>query len=280
MSLDQRRRKVDHLHSKLSVRRQCDLLCIHPSSLYYKPRGQSQMNLYLMKKIDEQYLNKPFWGVPRMTHWLGEHGLRVNEKRIARLYKLMDLRAICPGPHTSKSHPEHKKYPYLLRGLTICRPNQVWATDITCIPMRTGYLYLTAIMDLYSRFIVGWSVSNTMDATWCTQVMGDAIKRYGAPEIVNTDQGSQYTSQDHTQLLKDNNIQISMDGKGRAIDNIFIERFWRTVKYEHLRFENYTTGIELYKSIDTFMNDYNFTRCHQSLDRQKPSDIYMQNKAA
>jgi putative transposase len=275
-----RRRKVDQLHSQLSVRQQCDLLCIHPSSLYYKPRGQSQMNLYLMKKIDKQYLNKPFWGVPSMTHWLREHGHRVNEKRIARLYKLMDLHAICPGPHTSKSHPEHKKYPYLLRGLAIDHPNQVWATDITCVPMRTGYLYLTAIMDLYSRFIVGWSVSNTMDATWCTGVMRDAIKRYGAPEIVNTDQGSQYTSQEHTQLLKDHNIQISMDGKGRAIDNIFIERFWRTVKYEHLRFANYNTGIELYKTIDTFMNDYNFTRAHQSLNRKNPSDIYIQNKVA
>jgi putative transposase len=280
MSLDDRRKKVDKEHVHLSVRRQCELLSISPSSHYYKPRGESQQNLYLMKKIDQQYLSKPFWGVPRMTHWLREYGLKVNEKRIARLYKLMDLRAICPGPHTSKPHPEHKKYPYLLRGLTIDRPNQVWVTDITCIPMKRGYLYLTAIMDLYSRFIVGWSLSNTMEASWCTQVMNDAIKRHGKPEIVNTDQGSQYTSQEFTKLLLDNKIAISMDGKGRAIDNIFIERFWRTVKYEHLRFRDYKTGIDLHRILNEFMDDYNLKRSHESLDRAKPIDFYLKKKAA
>ncbi|MBK7129216.1 MAG: IS3 family transposase [Crocinitomicaceae bacterium] len=202
------------------------------------------------------------------------------QKRIGRLYKLLDLKAIVPRPHTSKSHPHHFKYPYLLRNLKIEKSNQVWATDITCIPMKTGYLYLSAIMDLHSRFIVGWSLSNTMEASWCTAVMKDAIARHGKPQIVNTDQGSQYTSSEHTELLKQNDIKISMDGTGRAIDNIFIERFWRTLKYEHLKFKDYHNGIELYKVIEEFMNDYNFDRMHSSLDYKRPANIYSKNDAA
>lgn len=232
-----------------------------------------------MQKIDKKYFEKPFWGVPRMTDWLRENLIPVNEKRVARLYKLLDLKAIAPGPHTSRPNKKHHKYPYLLRDLKIDHPNQVWATDITCIPMKTGFLYLSAIMDVHSRYIVGWSLSNTMTTEWTTEVMKDAIARFGAPEIVNTDQGSQYTSNDHTSLLLSHKIKISMDGKGRATDNIFIERFWRTLKYEHLKFKDYKTGIDLHKHVHEFMLEYNNERKHTTIGK-RPAEIYFEPKAA
>ncbi|MFN0031376.1 MAG: IS3 family transposase [Flavobacteriales bacterium] len=274
-------KKVKQGHKTLSLRRQCELLCVHPSGLYYKPRGESGFNLYLMRIIDERYLKKPFWGVPRMTHYINQLGIGiVSEKRIARLYRLLNIKAIAPGPHTSRSHPEHKKYPYLLRDMKAQYPGHVWATDITCVPMRTGYMYLTAIMDVHSRYIVNWSLSNTMEAQWCTSVLTEAIATHGAPQIFNSDQGSQYTSELHTGELKKHGIKISMDGRGRALDNIFIERFWRTIKYEHLKLTTYSNGLELYREVEKFMNEYNHHRMHQSLDYKTPASVYQSKYAA
>lgn len=264
---------------KLSVRKQCELLSISPSTLYFKPRQTSAFDLYLMHMIDKKYFEKPFWGVRRMTDWLRENFFVVNHKKVERLYKLLDLKAIAPGPHTSKPNKAHRKYAYLLRNMNPNQPNEVWVTDITCIPMRTGFLYLSAIMDVYSRYIVGWSLSNTMTTEWTTQVMNDAIERFGAPKIVNTDQGTQYTSIEHTSLLMRHNIQISMDGKGRATDNIFIERFWRTLKYEHLKFKDYNTGLDLHQHIQEFMLEYNNDRKHTTIGK-RPVELYFATKAA
>ena len=187
-----------------------------------------------MRLLDEQFLKTPFYGVLRMTAHLQEKGYRVNEKRIRRLLRLMGLMAIFQGPKTSKAHPEHVKYPYLLRNVKIVRPNQVWSTDITYIPMERGFMYLVAIMDWFSRKVLSWEVSNTLEADFCVDALNEALERFGPPEIFNTDQGSQFTSDDFIKPLKNNGVQISMDGKGRCIDNIFVERLWRTVKYEYI----------------------------------------------
>ncbi|MCP4522389.1 MAG: IS3 family transposase, partial [Cytophagales bacterium] len=226
--------------------KQCELLSIHKSGLYYQPKVESEENIMLMKLIDEQYTKHPHMGVPSMTTWLQkDKGFEVNHKRIARLYKVMDICSLAPGPHTSKGCKEHKKYPYLLRNLAIERVHQVWATDITYIPMEKGFFYLMAIIDLKSRYILHWSISNSMEAEWCKQVMKECVEEHGKPEIVNTDQGAQYTSDVFTNYLLGQNIQISMDGKGRAIDNIFIERFWRSIKYEKIYLNVYENGQEL-----------------------------------
>ncbi|MBS3775977.1 MAG: IS3 family transposase [Bacteroidales bacterium] len=226
---------ADANHHQLSVARQCQLLCIHRSGLYYKPKSETPLNLELMELIDKKYTQKPFMEVPRMTECLRkDKNYNVNIKRIERLYKLMYIQAIGPKPNTSKPSKEHKVYPYLLRGLEITRANQVWGGDITYIPMKTGYMYVMAIIDLYSRYAVNWSVSNSMDAQWCTNDLEDAIEMHGTPEILNTDQGSQFTSDIFVQAVEEQGLQLSMDGNGRAIDNIFIERLWRSMKYEHV----------------------------------------------
>ena len=232
-----------------------------------------------MKLIDKQYLKYPHMGVPSMTTWLQkDKGLKVNRKRVARLYKVMDICSLAPGPHTSKGCKEHKKYPYLLRNLEIERVHQVWATDITYIPMERGFFYLMAIIDLKSRYILHWSISNSMEAEWCKQVMEECINEHGKPEIVNTDQGAQYTSDVFTDYLLGQNIQISMDGKGRATDNIFIERFWRSIKYEKIYLNVYENGQELLLGIIEYMNYYNQERRHQSLDNLRPIDIFEKGK--
>ena len=232
-----------------------------------------------MKLIDEKYTQKPFMGVPRMTEWLiRDKKYNVNKKRIERLYKLMEIQAIGPKPNTSKPSKEHKVYPYLLRGMEITRPNQVWGGDITYIPMRTGYMYVMAIIDLYSRFVVGWSVSNSMDAEWCTRVLDEAIEMYGTPEIMNTDQGSQFTSDIFTEFVESRDIKLSMDGKGRAIDNIFIERLWRSMKYEHVYLNPSDDGIELYKGLFEWFHYYNTERRHQSLKREVPQSLFFSSK--
>jgi len=214
-------------------------------------------------------------GVDRMTVWLRkDEGYKVNKKRVERLYRLLDIHAIVPGPHTSKANKEHKTYPYLLRNLEIKRKNQVWAIDITYIPMKKGYMYLVAIIDVYSRFVVGWSLSNTMEAEWCRDTVREAVSRYGKPEIINTDQGSQFTSEIFTSYLLENEITISMDGKGRATDNIFIERLWRTVKYEDIHIKAYETGIELYKGVRDYFKYYNFERRHSSINDSFPAEVY------
>jgi putative transposase len=207
----ERRGLVDKAHKKLSIVKQCSLLNIHRSGLYYQERPLDPLNLELTKEIDKEYTSHPFRGVPSMTIYLREDlGYSINKKRIERLYKLMDIQAIIPGPHTSKGCKEHKKYPYLLRNLKITHKNQVWATDITYVPVKGGYMYLIAIIDLYSRYVLNWALSNTMEAEWCAEVLIDTIEKHGKPEIFNTDQGSQFTSDTFTQVLKDNQVQISV----------------------------------------------------------------------
>lgn len=265
---------------QLSMAKQCELLSVHRSGLYYKPVGESDLNLELMRLMDEHYLHHPFKGAGRMHTWLTmDKGYQVSKNRIERLYyKVMGLQAVMPGRHTSRRHKAHKVYPYLLRGLTVDRPNQVWAIDITYIPMKKGFMYLVAIIDLYSRYVVNWSVSNTMDAEWCRNTLEEAIKSHGCPEIINTDQGSQFTSEIFTGFVLSQEIKLSMDGKGRAIDNAFIERLWRSVKYEKLFLNPPNDGIDLYLSLAEYFNYYNTERRHSSIDNQKPFELYNSTK--
>lgn len=264
-------------HSKLSVIRQCKLLELHRSGIYYKPKQESILNLELMRLMDAHYTEHPFKGAPGMHTWLTmDKGYKVNHKRIERLYyNVMGLQAIMPGKHTSRRHRAHKVYPYLLRNLKVERADQVWATDITYIPMRKGFMYLTAIIDLHSRYVLNWSVSNTMDATWCAQVLEETIQTHGTPEIINTDQGSQYTSEIFTKTVFDYNIKLSMDGKGRAIDNVFIERLWRSVKYEEVYLNPPDSARGLYRQLDTYFRYYNNQRRHQGINNQIPFKRYL-----
>lgn len=276
-----RREHVDKA-SEMSIVRQCELLEIHRSGLYYKPVGERAYNLELMRMIDEQFMLHPWLGVPRMTRWLRlDKGHWVNPKRIERLYRIMGLQAVGPKPNTSRPGKNHRVYPYLLRNLKIERPNQAWAMDITYIPVRGGYLYLCAVIDLYSRYVVNWSLSNTMTSEWCRDTLKHAIEQCGCPEIVNTDQGSQFTAEEFTSyVLSDNraaNISLSMDGKGRAIDNIFIERLWRSLKYEHVYLFPASDGLECYKGIQQYFKYYNHERRHQSLEYRTPQRVYQQN---
>jgi len=230
MSTTERRQKVVKSHPRLSLAQQCKILNIHRSGLYYKPKSESPLNLELMKAIDVQFLEHPYYGVERMTDYLNlDLGYRVNVKRIRRLYKIMGLQTIYRKPKTTIRDPKSYKYPYLLKGLVIDRPNQVWQTDITYIPMFRGFMYMNAIIDVYSRKILNWSISNSMDKQWCIELLRDTIAHHGNPEIHNSDQGSQYTSSEYIEVLKEHDIQISMDSKGRALDNIYIERFWKEV---------------------------------------------------
>ena len=269
-------------HPEMSIVKQCKTLKVHRSGLYYKPKGETQLNLELMRLMDEHYLHHPFKGAKRMHTWLKlDKGYRVSRKRVERLYyKVMGLQAIMPGKHTSRRHKAHKVYPYLLRNLDIDRPNQVWAMDITYIPMHKGFMYKVAIIDLYSRYMVGWSVSNSMDAEWCVEVLKEAIAEHGCPEILNTDQGSQFTSEVFVQAVLGNGIRLSMDGKGRAIDNAFIERFWRSLKYEKIYLNPPKDGTELYVLCAEYMEFYNHHRRHTSLKDRIPGDVFYQKATA
>ena len=226
-----------------------------------------------MRLIDEQYTRTPFYGSPRMTQYLRHKGYDVNHKRIERLMRLMDLQAIYPRRNLSLSNLTHKIYPYLLRGLIINFPNQVWCADITYVRMRYGFLYLIAIMDWFSRYVLAWELSNTLDVSFCIEALKRALK-YRIPGIFNTDQGCQFTSKDFTSILENNQVRISMDGRGRAFDNIFIERLWRTVKYEEIYLKEYSTGIEAYNSLKKYFQFYNQERFHQSLNYQTPEKVY------
>lgn len=263
---------------KLSIKRQCELLEVNRSSFYYIPLEESSYNDELMKLIDKQYLETPFFGVPRMTEYLRSLGHRINPKRIRRLYRLMNLHAIGPRPNTSKPHKGkgHSIFPYLLRNMEITRPNQAWGMDICYVPVGRGYMYLVAIIDLYSRYIVGWSLSNTMTSEWVRECLEGAITRHGEPEIVNTDQGSQFTSPIFTSYFNGISTGLSMDGKGRWVDNVFIERFWRNIKYEKIYAEPSDNGLELYEKIKWYMEFYNTRRPHQSLKYLKPEQLYAQ----
>ena len=266
-------------HSRLSMVRQTELLSVSRSTAYYKKKPESEVNKELKFLIKSQYEKHPYYGVPRMLAWLRkDKGFLVNKKRIERLYKDLNLSAVMPKRNLSKSAKTHKKYPYLLKDLKIKEAMQVWQTDITYLPMRKGFMYLTAIIDVYSRYIVAWSVSNTMSAEWCKSVLAKAVNNYGKPQIVNTDQGSQYTSDIFINHLKFNNITISMDSKGRALDNIYIERFWKSVKYEDLFLKSYENGLDLYSGLNEYFEFYNNERRHQSLEYKAPVEIFKSSK--
>ena len=273
MSRRQRLALVDRQHPQFSVVRQCSLLGISRSSVYHQSTTVSQEDLELMAQLDRQYLKTPFYGSRKMTAWLRVQGHRVNRKRVRRLMRVMGLEAIYRRPNTSKPAPEHKIYPYLLRGVAVHRVNQVWTADITYIPMAKGFLYLVAIMDWHSRYVLSWRLSNTMDVDFCVEALQEALSQ-GQPEIFNTDQGSQFTSQAFTGLLLEQGIQVSMDGKGRYLDNIFVERLWRSLKYEEVYLKAYQTGTEARQGIDTYLDFYNRERPHQALGYRTPGQVF------
>lgn len=258
-----------------SIQEQCEMLSIHRSGFYYVPQGLSAVNLEIMRLVDVYFMEHPHSGVITLCAYLSmTEGYLINVKRVRRLMRLMGLMAIYPSKKLSIGNKEHKIYPYLLRGLKIKRKNQVWQTDITYIPMKKGFMYMMAIIDVKTRYILHWSVSNTMDAEWCTSVLKETIALHGKPEICNTDQGSQFTSHEFTQVLLDNAIKISMDGKGRALDNIYIERFWRSLKYEHVYLQPAEDGLGLFKGIQLYINFYNQERRHHSLNHRTPAESY------
>jgi putative transposase len=272
--LSDKRQWIEETSSVLSVARQCALAGLPRSSYYYEPMGtESPENLRLMRTIDELYVRRPFYGSPRITDWLQDLGWVVNEKRVARLMQVMGLQAIVPGPHTSRPHPTHPVYPYLLRGLKVSAPNQVWCADITYVPLLRGYLYLVAIMDWYSRYVLAWELSSTQDAAFCAEAL-EAALRQGKPGIFNTDQGAQFTSADFLDPLQREGIRVSMDGRGRALDNVFIERLWRSVKYEEIYPSDYADGIMARRGLTGYFGMYNTERRHQSLGKRTPAEMY------
>jgi putative transposase len=277
MSQLERKAKIDQTHF-LPITKQCKVLSLCRSSVYYTAQGVSDEELNLMKLLDELHLRYPFYGARRLRDaMLDEHDIIINRKRVQRLMKLMGIRAIYPGSkNTSKPNKAHRIYPYLLRDIEITRSNQVWCTDITYLPMAKGFAYLVAVMDWYSRKVLSWRVSNVMDTDFCIDALEEAINRYGTPEIFNTDQGSQFTSDAFTAVLKQNNIRISMDGKGRWIDNVFIERLWRSVKYEEVYLHAYESLIEARSGLDKYFQFYNAKRKHQTL-KAKPDEVYYAN---
>jgi len=271
--VERRRAVVDRRHPSLSIVRQCKLLDISRSGLYYQPVGISEEDLTFMKLIDRHYLSTPFYGARKIAAWLKSQGQRVNRKRVRRLMQLMGLKAIYRRPKTSKPAPGHKIYPYLLSGLKITRPNQVWAADITYIPMARGFLYLVAIIDWYSRYVLSWRLSNTLDAGFCVEALEEALQK-GKPEIFNTDQGAQFTSEAFTGLLEQHGVRISMDGKGSYNDNLFIERLWRTVKYEEVYLKAYQDGRDARISLGNYFRFYNTERPHQTLGYRTPAEVF------
>jgi len=261
--------------AEYSLRRQCKLAGISRSSMYYVPVPECEENLVLMRLIDEQYMRHPEFGYPRMTDWLKAQGHEVNHKRVARLMQRMGLQAITPGPHTSKPAPGHTIYPYLLRNVEVERVNQVWSTDITYIPMRRGFMYLTAVIEWYSRYVLAWELSNTLESLFCITALERALTQ-GTPEIFNTDQGAQFTSQAFTHVLLDKQIAISMDGRGRALDNVFIERLWWSLKYEEVYPKCYGDGRALYKGLGAYFGYYNNERRHTALDKRTPAEVFFE----
>ncbi len=258
----------------LSLGRQCGLLSISRSSFYYVLKGESPENLELMRRIDVLFLKYPFYGSRQMVRQLRREGIRVGRHRVRRLMRLMGLQAIYQPPRTSDPHPEHRIYPYLLRNLEVNRPNQVWCADITYIPVQRGFLYLVAIMDWASRHVLAWRLSNTMDASFCVEALNEALAKYGKPEIFNTDQGSQFTSFAFIGVLKSAEITISMDGRGRCMDNIFIERLWRSLKYEAVYLHELTDGFKADRVISEWIDFYNTERPHSSFDGRTPAEAY------
>jgi putative transposase len=257
----------------VSIGQPCALVGLARSAYYYESVPECEENLALMRLIDALYLQRPFYGVTRMTDWLQTLGHGVNHKRVARLMRVMGLQAVLPGPHTSRPQPTHRRYPYLLHQLAVVRPNQVWCADITYVPMRRGFLYLVAVLDWYRRYVLAWALSNTLDALFCLEALEQALGS-GQPEIFNTDQGAQFTSDECTTRLVGAGIRISMDGRGRALDNIFVERLWRSVTYEEIDLRDYADGAEAWNGLQRYCTFYNTERRHQSLGRRTPAEVY------
>ncbi|GHV60998.1 integrase [Bacteroidia bacterium] len=278
--VQQRKTMINRQSKTMSIKRQSSLLSLSRSGFYYQPSQESKTNLDILSFLDKQYLKTPFYGVERLHALLAQQGMGINRKRLRRLMKLVDWHTLYQEPHTTVIEAKSYKYPYLLKNLEVSHKNQVWAIDITYIPMQKGFMYLFAIIDLYSRYVVGWNVSNTMNADWCVDCIKTAVSLYGKPLIINSDQGSQFTSDVYTNYLKTNGIQISMDSKGRALDNIFIERLWRTVKYEYVYINPASDGVELWKGLDGYFRFYNTVRIHKSLGYCTPYKVYYGDQVA
>jgi putative transposase len=273
LSCESKRSLIEVGHPALSVRRQCELLGLNRSSLYYEPTGETAEDLRLMRLIDEQYTTCPFYGSRRMTAWLIERGEGVNRKRVQRLMRTMGLEAIYPKPRLSRPGDGHRIYPYLLRGVKVERPDQVWSADITYVPMASGFMYLAAVIDWYSRYVVAWRLSNTLDGSFCLEMLEEAL-RGGRPEVFNTDQGVQFTAAAFVGCLEGAGVAVSMDGRGRALDNVFVERLWRSVKYEDIYIRGYETVPELHRGLGPYFGFYNNERLHQSLGYRTPAAVY------
>ena len=279
LSLEEKRRLIERDHSVFSIRRQCELLGLNRSSLYIRsrvePRIESDENLELMALIDRQYMETPFFGSRQMSSWLRRQGYAVGRKRIRRLMKLMGLHGVAPGPETSKKHPENRVYPYLLKDIVVERANHVWSSDITYVRMSGGFMYLTAVIDWGTRYVLSWELSNSLESSFCLKALRESLDRYGKPDIFNTDQGSQYTSGEFTDALLESGIRISMDGRGWAFDNIFTERLWRSVKYECIYLNGYETVPELSEGRGKWFRFYNEKRPQSSLGGDRtPHEAY------
>lgn len=258
----------------LPVSRRCELIGLNRSTLYYLPTGETAQNLYLMKLIDEIYISCPYFGSRKIVAALCRRGEMINRKRVQRLMRQMGIEAIYSKPRTSIRRIGHKVYPYLLKGLVIDKPDQVWCTDITYIPMQSGFMYLVAVMDWYSRFVIAWEISNTMESQFCCETLNTALSSGRKPEIFNTDQGAQFTDKKFVSILEKADIKVSMDGRGRFYDNIFIERLWRSVKYEEIYLNEYLSGEQLYHNLDRYFKRYNEERPHQALGYKFPCELY------
>ena len=265
---------IERDHRALSVTRQCELLGLPRASYYHRPQPKPAEDRRLMRLIDETYLAFPFFGSRQMTRWLRRQGERINRKRVQRLMRVMGLEAIYQKPNLSRAQPGHRIYPYLLRKLAVTRPNQFWATDITYVPVHGGYAYLCAVIDWHSRYVLAWELSNTLDASFCARAVQRAIDAHGAPEILNSDQGCQFTSAEFTEPLLALGVKLSMDGKGRCLDNVFVERLWRTVKYEEVYLKSYVSLVDAHGQLDRFFRFYNQRRPHSSLDDATPAEVY------
>jgi putative transposase len=273
LAIDARRQLIEPAHPQLSVARQCALLGLPRSTYYYQAQGESPENVHLMRLLDEKYTDTPYYGVRRMTAWLQSQGYPVNRKRVARLMRTIGLETLYPKPRTTQAHPGHRIYPYLLRDMPITQVNQVWSTDITYVRLHSGFIYLVAVMDWFSRYVLSWAVSITMEVGFCLVALEQALGR-AQPAIFNSDQGSQFTSLEFTGRLEAAGIRISMDGRGRALDNVFVERLWRTVKQEEVYLKDYRTPREATQELERFFVRYNERRQHQSLNYRTPAAVY------
>lgn len=274
-----KRELIEPDHPQISLSRQCELLGLPRSTYYYQAQGESPENLHLMRLLDEKYTDTPYYGIRRMTAWLQSQGYRVNRKRVARLMRNLGLETLYPKPRPTQSHPAHRIYPYLLRDVPITRVNQVWSTDITYVRLHSGFIYLVAVMDWFSRYVVSWAVSITMEVGFCLDALEQALGR-ATPDIFNSDQGSQFTSLEFTGRLEAAGIRISMDGRGRALDNVLVERLWRTVKQEEVYLKDYRTPREATQELDRFFVRYNERRQHQSLNYRTPAAVYFGTREA